>query len=161
MTLFLDMDGVLDDFVKGANKLGIVFGNDRHFLGNRKNGYAKINKKGINFWTDLEWMPEGEKLFRYCCANFKDIQILSSLTRSEDCLKGKVIWCKKNLLPIAKEYGIKLKLNFVHNKKHKEKFSGKDNILIDDDLENIRIWKNKNAIHYLNFSNTKERLKLI
>lgn len=163
MILFLDMDGVLDDFVKGANELGIVFGNDRHFIGSKKEGYDKIKKKGISFWKNLDWMPSGKELFIYCCINFLNIQILSSTTPSSyyECLEGKKLWCKKNLLPIAKEYDRHIKLNFVSNKKFKSKFASKNNILIDDDLENINSWKNKNAIHYLNLSNTIARLEML
>lgn len=144
--IYFDMDGVLDDFVKGCNDLGLTFKN-RHLV--QKNAWEIIDSKGKDFWIDLHWVRGSRDLFRFVANNFKYVEILTARAMSEDCVVGKKIWCKRNLEPLAKS----LKVNIVW-KNQKSSFAY-NNILIDDDMENIKGWCEAGGIGHL-FKNAEE-----
>lgn len=147
-TLYFDMDGVLDNFKKGSEKLGIKF-NGYHFIDKEK-AWEKIHKLGSSFWSELEWIEGSLELFIYACQMFKNVEILSVCPDKESAIVGKRNWCKQ-LEKIAETYGTNFKVNIIFTHE-KEKFSNGKNILIDDYEENIKKWNGPNIL----FKNAKQ-----
>ena len=61
-TIYCDLDMVLVNFMKGADK---AVGGDG-FVANRNKDekWSKINNTK-NFWADLEWMPGSKRLYQF------------------------------------------------------------------------------------------------
>jgi hypothetical protein len=140
-TLYIDMDGVLVDFEKSAHKL----------LGepitatNKKIYWKKLQSLGENgaleFWTSMDWMPNGKKLWNFC-SQFNPI-ILSSPGHTMRTLieKGKEVWIQKNMSP---------KPGKVLFETDKEKYANPKAIIIDDRSKVIDPWRSAGGIgiHY-------------
>tara|TARA_X000000368_G_scaffold410677_1_gene394490 strand:- start:449 stop:940 length:492 start_codon:yes stop_codon:yes gene_type:complete len=146
--LYCDMDQVLCDFITSAN---FVLGNDFTKVNNVMRWESIGSVK--NFWEDLPWMPDGEKLY----ANIMkyDPYILSAYSeRDKNCIEGKHKWIQKNTsIPVSR-------VNLVKRaeKKSFAIFNGQANVLIDDYLKNTKDWEESGgiAIHH---SDTKKTLK--
>ncbi len=146
--LYCDMDQVLCDFITSAN---FVLGNDFTKVNNIMRWESIGSVK--NFWEDLPWMPDGEKLY----ANIMkyDPYILSAYSeRDKNCIEGKHKWIQKNTsIPVSR-------VNLVKRaeKKSFAIFNGQANVLIDDYLKNTKDWEESGgiAIHH---SDTKKTLK--
>lgn len=151
--IYFDMDGVLDNFRKASNELGIKF-NGYAFVDEEK-AWEKIHKLGSNFWSNLEWIEGSYELFIYACQMFKHVEILSVSPNREASI-GKRNWCCKHLEKIAYLYGTNFKTNIIFSHE-KEKFSNGKNILIDDYEENIKKW-NGPSILFKNAKQTKIEL---
>jgi hypothetical protein len=145
------MDGVLTDFDKA---LGDVFLNDfnKEHGTNFKNGFdfadehsdaemwENVKKGGLEFWSEMSWMPDGKKLWDFL--KKYDVEILSAPSRDDDSKKGKRQWCKRELSEDVK----------VNLEKNKAKFAGTNHILIDDLEKNIKPWKEAGGIGILHTS---------
>lgn len=159
--VYLDMDGVVADWLKGADKVLESFG----YPGWRDGSWQEFEdyqrdeirwsllQKQENFWQDLPVMKEGKKLWRF----LKPYRphILSSIEpRMRDrALEEKRIWLhdKLNL-----EY-----LGNVHFVEHftKQRFAldvhGRPNILIDDYEKNCQMFEEAGGIAILHESSNK------
>ena len=62
-TIYCDMDGVLVDFEKGYKELTNTTPS-RSFDG-KASFWEPISKAGAQWWVDLDWMPDGQELWRY------------------------------------------------------------------------------------------------
>ena len=62
--IFCDMDGVLTDFDKAADEL-FPGRWKRIYIQNPSKLWKIIEKEGIKFWSKLEWIPEGKKLWNF------------------------------------------------------------------------------------------------
>ena len=125
--IFCDLDGVIVDFAKGYHKLTGTdlkgeFQNDEKF-------WEPINKAGYNFWINLEWKPDGKKLWNYI--KKYNPELLSAPSRQNDSRVGKHDWVKRELP------GVHLILRSAKNKKE---FASPNSILIDDRDENVEGW---------------------
>lgn len=158
--LFVDMDGVLADFMGGAEKvLGRSF-NDDHWKYHAK-GEHKIKVAAIHdFWEKLDWEPGGRELWNYV----KDFHpnILSAYAEWDeaDSKRGKYLWITKHLGHIPSS-----KIHLVV-REHKQKYAttnGKPNILIDDYDKNIAEWKKAGGIgvHHVGVNSTIDKLKAL
>ena len=69
-TLYCDMDGVLVDFEKKFEEVsgGISTNQYRDEFGISA-FWKLINEGGIDFWVDMDWMPDGKALFNYIKPN--------------------------------------------------------------------------------------------
>jgi hypothetical protein len=137
--LYCDMDGVLTDFDSRFK----FFANMKPEVYEAKYGTDKFwnlidNKIGVRFWTGMEWMPEGEKLWDYI-KKYKPT-LLSAPSRQNESRFGKRLWVKNNLP------GFDL---ILANAAKKQNYSGKNKILIDDRKDNIEQWKSKGGIGIL------------
>ena len=59
--IYCDMDGVLCDFIRGANKAV----NGLFVTADRNTRWDKIIAGGSKYWADLEWMSGGKKLYQF------------------------------------------------------------------------------------------------
>jgi len=137
--IFVDMDSVLVDFNKGYSKLTGIdmtgeFRDDDEF-------WDPINRAGYDFWINLQWMPDGKKLWNY--VSKYNPEILSAPSRQDDSRVGKHAWIKREIP------GAHLILRTAKNKKE---FACPHCILIDDRPQNIESWKEAGGIAILHTS---------
>jgi Fe-Mn family superoxide dismutase len=138
-TIYLDMDGVIADFDKRF--MGLAGMGPREYessFGREKFWDFIDNKIGVKFWTGIEWMPEGKKLYDF--VKQFDHKLLSAPSRNDASKIGKRMWVKKNTP------GTQLTLAAAVNKKN---YADKSNILIDDRESNIQQWKDAGGIGIL------------
>ena len=128
--IYLDMDGVLFDFVKNIEKTtGLTI--DQWTKLGRKERWDPIiaNKK---FWSDGPWLNEGKKLFNFV----KKYQphILSAYVEhahDPNCIPGKRKWAMRNTgIPSNK-------INLVM-RSQKKNYASPGSILIDDYEKNTK-----------------------
>ena len=148
--IYVDMDGVLVDFIKGYFELTGIdisgsFRDDTDF-------WDPIDKSGYKFWIGLEWKRDGKKLWSYI-KKYRPI-ILSAPSMKIESRIGKMDWIKKELP------WYRLILRSAENKKE---FANEKSILIDDRPENIQSWIESGGIGILhnNTNNTIKELKKI
>lgn len=169
-TLYCDLDGVLVDFLKGADtalKLqGYPIWNDKHWsqfhIDKADTLRWDIIKKHNYFWRDLPWMPDGKKLWSVV-SNF-DPHILShAVTKYMPTAKPeKFQWVSKNL----GLHNIAV-IHLVDNRSEKARFAinsnGKANVLIDDHDKNCREWQAAGgiAIHHTSLNDTLSKLQKV
>jgi len=95
--LYCDMDGVLADFKKGAEKAtGVPISKWMSSLTKKEKWNPIRNDK--SFWESLPWMPDGKTLWNYIKKHKPDI--LSAYVKRDidpNCIPGKSKWCRRNL----------------------------------------------------------------
>ena len=160
MLLFCDMDGVLVDFMEGAQRYsnGLINWNNLQTL-TRKETWDLLGEFGEHFWKDLKWMSEGKELWE----NIKkyDPYILSAFPGNntntakhrEYALQGKIEWVAENL---GNHFVNK---TIVCGGNEKQLFA-RGNILIDDYEKNIQRWKKCGGIGILHTSTDKTLKKV-
>jgi hypothetical protein len=140
--IYLDMDGVLCNFLK---KFEDLTGEDFEEYAD-ENGWSKtwklVETFGVEFWSELEWMNGGKKLWNYL-KNLDNVEILTGSPRDkvgEYAQLGKEIWIKKNIGNIKVNHiEGKLKYTYVKN----------NDILIDDSKRNCALWDAAGGIYIL------------
>lgn len=160
--IFCDMDGCLCDLAK---QFKTCIGQD---IDGFEDKYGKdafwqsIEKTGLDFWTKMDWMPDGQELWNYI-AKYNPT-ILSAPSRDKNCIIGKVQWLKDHIkLP---NYDLQLKAKGGWDGKSKiilnsDKFryvSSNKDILIDDTPKKIDAWVKAGGIGILH-KNTTETIK--
>ena len=137
--LFVDLDGVLVDFIRGYYDLtGKDISGQWH---DSPDFWRPIEKAGCDFWVNLKWTKDGKKLWNYI--KKYDPEILSSPSESNDSRVGKHKWVKKELPDTH------LILRSAENKKE---FANDHAILIDDRDVNIESWIKAGGIGILHKS---------
>ena len=146
--IYCDMDGVLVNFDKGYFELTGIDSTEN--LPNDHTFWDPINKAGYDFWFNLEWMPDGKRLWKYI--EKYNPKLLSAPSRQEDSRVAKLDWVYKELP------GVDLILRSAKNKKE---FAAPKSILIDDRIANINDWREAGgiAIHHVNTKHTIDQLK--
>jgi len=138
--IYCDMDGVIVDFEDGYKRL-----TGKNIKGNHVKGDADfwqpITDAGANFWINLDWMPDGEQLWKYI-KNYSP-SILSAPSREKSSRTGKKIWVEDNIP------GTKLILKPAPEK---QELAEPNAILIDDREDNIEQWINAGGIGILHTS---------
>ena len=148
MIIYCDMDMVLCNFLKGAEKTtGEPFPD--------KSGMSKDKKKSIisakkDFWDTLEWMPDGKQLWKHITKGGADVRILSAYAEwDSNCKRGKRVWIARNLSP---------KPNKIHlvRREQKKDYASDDALLIDDHIKNCKefISAGGKAIRHINTRQT-------
>jgi cytidyltransferase-like protein len=147
--IYCDMDGVIVDFEDGYEKL-----TGKNIKGNHVKGdgdfWQPITDAGANFWINLDWMPDGEQLWKYI-KNYSP-SILSAPSREKSSRVGKEIWVRNNIP------GTELILKPAPEK---QELAEPNAILIDDRKDNIQQWKDAGGIGILHTSanNTIKQLQ--
>lgn len=111
--IYLDMDGVIVDFVGAALALYGVSSSAQtkitswdgipvlltHALQQQVTDqmfWARIDNAGARFWAKLEWTPWGKKVFDLCC-QFAPVVLMSTPTRHPSSAAGKLEWINANM----------------------------------------------------------------
>jgi hypothetical protein len=144
--LYLDMDQVLCDFLKGADK---AIGGS--FTQAKTPERWNVLQQTKDFWANLEWMSGGKQLYKFCSRY--DPSILSAYAgKDKNSRTGKMKWLRKNTkVP-------KSKINLVL-RSQKRKFAkdseGKPSIIVDDYVKNTRDWESAGGIAILHTNTSK------
>jgi len=156
--IYCDLDGVLVSFDEGYYKLTGVH---THHADSQGNVYfwrlfkTKLNEKNISeleYWSSLDWMPDGKLLWNYI--KKYNPHILTAPSRDKTSEIGKTLWVEEH---INNEYD---KLLFKPAK-FKSDYSKINSILIDDRQDTIDRWNYKGGIgiFHIDASNTINELK--
>lgn len=144
ISLYIDLDGVLCNFVKGCFDLfEEEFIPERwpdgeweigKVLGISKNHFWRIiDGGGHDFWANLEPLPWFDELVQLSNSIDPNFHLLTSPSRNPNCSKGKMIW-------IQKHFGWDFRRFILASAKSKHHCSGPNRILIDDKPSNIEDW---------------------
>lgn len=149
-TIYCDMDGVLVNFKKGYKELTDI--DTSKFVKGDRTFWAPVDEAGPQWWANLDWMPDGEILWRYI-KRYRPY-ILSSPSQSISSKVGKEAWCKININSQYKDL-------LLYPRHEKQLFSGKYSILIDDMEQTIKEWEKHGGIgiHHTSAADTIKRLK--
>lgn len=162
--LYVDMDGVLCNWVKGALAIGLpkkVVTNTR-VKENQVILWGAIDELGAVFWSNLKWLPDGKKLWDYV-KEYNPI-ILSAHSKRKggehwekrlEVIKGKRDWLVKNTDTKTAKRAI------IVQRPDKVKYATTNRVLIDDTLENIKEWQSAGGvgIHHKSTAQTIKELK--
>ena len=163
-TIYCDMDGVLVDFDKGYKDLTRMSTEKANTQG--KMFFWNVFKKRLRekeipekeFWANLSsTKPDKEMLWGYIekynpnilsspSIDFKlpkDQQLDPNFNQS---IQGKKEWIAKNISGVNQEIFVPAS--------QKQQFSGENQILIDDRVDNIEQWKSKGGIGILHTSSS-------
>ena len=154
--IYCDMDGVLCDFAKGAEKVtGMSI--TKWSYGSKSEKWDPI-KNTPKFWHMLPWMDGGKELWNFI-SKYKPHILSAYVEESFDpnCIPGKSHWARTNL-------GIgNNRINLVKRvqKQNFAKVVGKPAILIDDYEKNTRQFTERGGIGitHTSTSNTINQLK--
>ncbi len=131
---FLDMDGVVCDFTKGAlavhktiiPPLEIKWDFWKKIGCTEQEFWSPFNRE---FWSNLEWTVEGKEILDAVESLFRDnIVLVTSPCETEGCVEGKRDWVSKHL----PSYTRRLMIGPC-----KHLLAGKGKLLIDDSSDNI------------------------
>ena len=137
MKVFMDMDGVLTDFDGAVKKLNAAAGlGDKATPPQKQKMYDAIDEAGESFWSEMEWLPEGKKLWSVV-KKYNPV-LLSSPGQFLHAVPGKKKWIDKNLpgvtlIPSTSKY----------------EYAERDAVLIDDMYKNIEPWRDQGGIGIL------------
>jgi len=138
-TIYLDLDGVIADFDKRFTELAGMGPREYEDSFGREKFWDFIDiKHKIKFFSQMDWMPEGKKLYNFI-KQF-DHKLLSAPSKNDASKIGKRIWTKENTPETQ------LILSPAYNKKN---YADKSNILIDDRESNIQQWREAGGIGIL------------
>lgn len=134
MKIFLDLDGVLGDFVGASAKLmgfdpRIVTTWDYYPLigTTQEEFWNRIHSEGSRFWEEIEPYCWAKDLYEQC-KKIAPTVILTSPSDHPSCVHGKAVWLKKHL-------GVGPSGYFMGSSK--EFFAGPESVLIDDGDHNV------------------------
>jgi len=150
--IYCDMDGVLTDFekrfVEMLRKEGPKYYSKevinqvtrpKHFeaLEGEKEFWNFIdNHIGLEFWSGMDWMPNGKQLWSFI-QPYNPI-ILTSPSRQNTSRLGKRMWVKEHLIPAPP-----VEFRFGEAKSD---FANENSILIDDKPSNLRAFSSAGGI---------------
>lgn len=137
------MDGVLVNFEKGYLDLTGIDLRGKHIDGPRF--WDPINRKGYDFWINLDWMPDGRLLWN----SIKQYNptILSAPSSRPESRVAKYDW-------VHRELGENVEV-ILRSAKNKKEFASPTHILIDDREDNIKDWIESRGIGILHKSTIK------
>ena len=153
MKLFLDMDGVLVNFLGGLHAaLGVDFDLDNYpYEKGKWNMFVDIGGFNLpfktvdsvctsDFWANLKWMPDGHDILREVVTyrHLYDVYLLTTPMPNLDSASGKMRW-------VAKHLPYFLDCTII-TQAPKALLAGPDCILIDDKDQNIREWTEAGGI---------------
>ncbi len=142
--IYVDLDGVLVDFDKKVYSMTGGINKDRYVkLHGIDSLWREINRFGSEWWSTLEWKPDGKILWEYL-KKYNPIILTSGSVRNTGDIakKGKEEWCRINL-------GETVPVIVVNSSSDKQKYATPSSILVDDLNDNIIEWRKKFGIGIL------------
>ena len=154
--IYCDMDGVLCDFKKAAEKVtGMPI--SKWSYASKQEKWQPI-KDTPKFWHTMPWMPDGRQLWSFI-SNHKPHILSAYVEESFDpnCIPGKTHWARTNLGLSAPRINLVKRVQ----KQLYAKVLGEPAVLIDDYKKNIDqfIQRGGLGIHHTSTSNTIRQLK--
>lgn len=151
-TVYVDMDGVLVDFISIAERMDsfdTIDDPDGQF-------WSDVETLGPSWWSDLPWCENGLRLWNSILRIKCNIRILSAapeLGYYQGC-SGKRYWLSHNLDSIHANQAI------ITHRKNKVDYTNPNSILIDDWSKNVNEWRvaGGSAIHHENNEDTMYQL---
>lgn len=143
--IYCDMDGVLTNFDTRfehfTGKLPKEWEKEKQEKYGEEKGtelfWELIDQKiGLEFWSEMEWSPQGERLWEFISPY--GVELLTSPSKHETSRLGKNMWVKNNLKPQPK-------VNFKFSKE-KHAFAHPKAIHIDDRKDIIKRWNKAGGI---------------
>ena len=148
MKVYLDMDGVLVDFLDGIHRaFSVPYSTDKHpyekgkwnmledigkpFCDDKFSFEAVNNACTAEFWSNLKFMHDGLDIFDAVSDKFpdEDIYFLTTPMPNDGSWLGKVEWIRR--------YFSTFKKRLIITQAPKSLLAGPDTLLIDDRDENI------------------------
>jgi 5'(3')-deoxyribonucleotidase len=137
--VFLDLDGVLVDFVGGAlrvhNATHIPYHDIRWGLveqiGISANQFWRgIDAAGEDFWANLVWTHDGREILKMVLDHFgvENVCILTAPSNHHSAAAGKVRWINEHVPELKRQYVLSAAKHFL---------AGPDKLLIDDHDGNV------------------------
>jgi len=138
--IYVDMDGVLVDFIGGKEDMGCTEDFDNLF-------WSEVKSKGSAWWENLNEIENGD-LAHWLKGIEAKWTILSvyPATGSLDAMYGKRLWLQKHL-----GQQVAMRAVICHRNSKKD-FAGEAQILIDDYEVNIKQWVKAGGIGILHES---------
>jgi len=157
--LFVDMDGVVADFVAGIKKIMPDYDDSRYdkeskYRSQMWKAVKEYSEEGGTLWEDLPLMSDGQKLWDFLEAH--DPEILSATGNPAYGSREQ----KKNW--IAEHFGSDIVVNLVRKSEEKAEYAKDNYILIDDRLDkSIKPWVAAGGIgiHHTSAAKTIAELK--
>ena len=157
--IYVDMDGVLADFVEGVNRLLDVEYSDENYKTDPEyrtkmwKAVGRYSKEGGQLWAELNPMKDAKELWSY--VEKHDPEILTAAGNPEFGAEAQ----KRQWVPWV--MGSDIKVNVVRKSADKAQFATPNSILIDDQEKSIKPWIAAGGIGILHTSaaNTINELK--
>lgn len=136
--VFVDLDGVLADFGKAVQEkilTGFVDGmgdNNKAIDRQMWKGISAYQKRGGQFWLELDPMPDANHLWSYVQQFNPEILTAAGIPHY-NATPQKHQW-------VAKHIGTHVKVNVVEKSREKAQFAQPGFILIDDKAKSIDPW---------------------
>ncbi len=148
--VYCDMDGVIVDFEHGYDRLTGRKAPGFSSPYDKEDFWAAITKEGAKFWSDLEWMEDGQQLWDYI--KQYNPTLLTAPSREESSKIGKQEWIDKHIPSTPVEF---------RSAQRKQELATPDSILIDDREDNIERWIDAGGIgiRHTSSSSTIKKLK--
>jgi len=147
--VYVDMDGVLVSANEHFEKYFHCSWNEFEEKYGRKELIKSVDDIGLKFWTNMKWLEDGKKLWKFINDHFRYVYILSSPGRYKFAIEGKTIWLNREIEDWIGFFKTKKEIYAKHN-----------HILIDDYNKNINKW-NKNeglGILHVDYKTTISKL---
>ncbi len=140
-SLYIDMDGVLTNFDKAFTDIGIdIPFRDFELKYGKIESWNVIHERGgLDFWKNMEWMPDGKILWSYV-KQYNPI-ILTSPAAEDESWQGKKMWIERELGDVV----------FIFER-DKFKYARNNRILIDDFFKKIDGWNEHGGVGILHKS---------
>ena len=142
--IFCDLDGVLVNFDARFYEFAGEDCDSYEKTNGTKAFWKVIDDVGIKYWSEMNWMPEGKKLWNYISKY--NPKLLSAPSRNQNSRIGKKKWTQLNL-PETKL--------ILAERENKQNYSGYNKILIDDNKTTINEWRANGGIGILFLSTTQ------
>ena len=136
--LYIDMDGVLTDFVGAFRNIGVGDLDDL----SSKERWDAIDSQGIKWWSAMSWMPDGKALWNFVKKHKPSI--LSAPSNKIESAIGKHIWVRREL---GKDVNL-----IIKKADQKHHYADSKSILVDDMADNINAWRAAGGVGILHKS---------
>jgi 5'(3')-deoxyribonucleotidase len=143
--IYVDMDGVLCDFLGAVSKLvGKEIKTHEDWAAHRDECWPLIAKEGSDFWKCIKYFKNGRWLIAELCTIRTKVVILSAyptiLALKEDAIKGKRAWLLKNITKNTRDTAIFCPVI------EKQNYAKPGDVLIDDNALTIEQWNSRGGI---------------
>jgi hypothetical protein len=145
--IYVDLDGVLVDFDKEADRIGFpveAFEADSQVRARFWHNIGKMARHGFEFWGVMDKMADADVLWSRLMAADHAVEILSATGHVGNADAEKRKWVETHLGDVV--------VNLVRKSKDKATFAAPTAILIDDRKKSIEPWVAAGGIGVLHVS---------